>query len=174
MIKPEEIRAGNLISTAATVLINAIRTGAYPNLEAFLAGFATALAARLELVGRRAGAKGSRLVVGDAKADRMPMTRQTHIIQPIPQLPVSRRGIEALVAVGDRLSDALRLARAHGRLLADRDRRLDAVLVLALRPLPGAGPVHLRLSHRLHRRPVRLSRRRLCYCSYGPRYRRRR
>ena len=38
------------MTTAATVLANAIRTGAYPNLEAFLAGFAAALAGRLELV----------------------------------------------------------------------------------------------------------------------------
>jgi hypothetical protein len=50
MTKPEEIRAANLMSTAAHSLANAIRTGAYPNLEAFLAGFATSLAGRLELI----------------------------------------------------------------------------------------------------------------------------
>jgi hypothetical protein len=50
MIKPEEIRAGNLMSTAAHALANAIRTGAYPSFEAFLEAVATALAGRLELI----------------------------------------------------------------------------------------------------------------------------
>ena len=50
MTKPEETCAGNLMSTTAHALANAIRTGAYPNLEAFLEAFATALAGRLELI----------------------------------------------------------------------------------------------------------------------------
>lgn len=50
MIKPDEIRAANLMATAATALANAISTGAYADLEAFLEGFATALAGRLELI----------------------------------------------------------------------------------------------------------------------------
>ena len=41
---------------------------------------------------------------------------------------------------------SVRLDRADSGLLADRDRRLDAVLVLSVRPLSGAGRDHLRLS----------------------------
>ena len=37
------------------------------------------------------------MVIDDAKADRMQMTRQTHIIQPIPRLPVSRRGHKRII-----------------------------------------------------------------------------
>ena len=53
MTNPDEVRARNLMHTAAHALANAIRTGAYPNLEAFLAGFADALTGRLELIDKQ-------------------------------------------------------------------------------------------------------------------------
>lgn len=48
-----EIGACNLMSTAAHALANAVRTGAYADVEAFLAGFSTALAGRLELIDKQ-------------------------------------------------------------------------------------------------------------------------
>ena len=70
MTKPEETCAGNLMSTTAHALANAIRTGAYPNLEAFLEAFATALAGRLELIDGEKEPTVARVDVGAAKADR--------------------------------------------------------------------------------------------------------
>ena len=64
---------------------------------------------------------------------------------------------EALVALGNRLPDAVRLAGTDGGVLAHRDRGLDHLLVLPLRPFSNLGLFHLGLSRRLHQRPVQLS-----------------
>jgi hypothetical protein len=49
-MNPDEIRAHNLMSTAAHVLANAVRTGAYPSFESFLEAFSVVLSTRLELI----------------------------------------------------------------------------------------------------------------------------
>jgi hypothetical protein len=49
-MSPDEVRAHNLMSMAAHVLANAVRTGAYPSFESFLEAFSATLATRLELI----------------------------------------------------------------------------------------------------------------------------